>query len=67
MLYLNFRGSLKCLTGDADGALQDLNAAIRIDARFSRAYRARGAAYLSLGEFEKAALNFQQADELDSA
>jgi lipoprotein NlpI len=51
--------------GDYDGAIQDYNRAIRLDAESAAAFGGRGAAYFAKGEYEQAIQDFNEAIRLN--
>ena len=55
------------MLGQQQRAIQDYNAALRIDPRFARAYAGRGISLLNLRRDAEAESDFKKAFELDPA
>jgi tetratricopeptide (TPR) repeat protein len=58
------RANARYNTGDNDGAISDLNEAIRLDPRYAEAYRARGWIYANTS-YDRAWPEFEQAIRLE--
>jgi tetratricopeptide (TPR) repeat protein len=62
---LNRRGQLRARAGNTDGAMDDFNLAVRIDAACWRALHNRGVLLAQAGQFEQAFDDFHQTIELN--
>ncbi len=58
-------GKTKMFSGDVNGAIDDLSAAIAADENMLDAYILRGEAYLQGGDYQNAMVDFNRAIELD--
>ena len=59
------RGVAKAALGDAEGAIEDFDAAIRINPEYTEIYYDRGRAKATLGQKEAAQVDFEKAKKLD--
>ena len=59
--FFNNRGYAKLMTGDADGALADIETSIKLFPSNSYAYRNRGLAYRKLGRYDESCTAFETA------
>ncbi len=56
-----YRGLLKHLEGDVDGAIADYSIAIELNSEYSKAYHDRGTAKNSIGDFQGAVYDYRMA------
>ena len=63
---MGIAGVAKAALGNAEGAIEDFDAAIRINPEYTEIYYDRGRAKETLGQEGAAKADFEKAKELDS-